>query len=66
MKKEAGPSVDLWGIFLQTYLLTFLQKQRVRTKTLYSDHYTIEWSLYYHYTTLVTLNLNGISKITWN
>ena len=46
MKKEAGSSFDLWGIFLQSYLLTFLQKQRVRTKTPYCDHYTIEWSLY--------------------
>ena len=29
MKKKAGSSFDLWGIFLQTYLPTFLEKQRV-------------------------------------
>ena len=56
MKKEAGSSFDLWGVFLQTYLLSSLQKQRVRTKTPYSDHYT----LYKRMVTILSLWLEWI------
>ena len=46
MKKEAGSSFDLWGIFLQTYLHSYKnkgleQRHRIVTTIQSNGHYTI-------------------------
>ena len=46
MKKEAGPSLDLWGIFLQTYLHSYKNKELeqrhgIVTTIQSNGHYTI-------------------------